>query len=258
MSKLKILVVEGERGLRSMMVLALQKYYEVSEAADRDDVLAYLGKELDVILMELFLPPRQSTLDEGFYVLKKFKERAPEIKIIIVTTATEKAVIDKAKELGADAYIKKPFEIETLKEVIEEVSRSVPLGRERRKYWRDKEGKPVGIEKRRYWRVSCELPIHYSLLEGKPLLEQKTRTINISYGGVMFPVETPISSSSLLDMKLFLPSHLSALAIKAIGKVRWIKKFENKDRYRLGVRFVEMKYASRKIIAGYIYERLAN
>lgn len=259
MSELRVLVVEGEKGLRSMMVLELQRHYEVFGAADREDALAYLEKTRrpDVIVTELFLPPRQNILDDGFYVLEKFKETVPETKVIIVTTVTEKEIVDKTKELGADAYIKKPFEMEDLKRTIEEISKFIPLGKERRRYWRNKSGKAVDTEKRRYWRVSCELPVHYSLLGGEFPVKGKSKTINISYGGVLFPVETPIPSDSLLGMEFFLPSHVSELAIKAKGKIRWVAKFKNEHTYRLGAEFVEMQYVHRKMMADYIYHRLA-
>lgn len=62
-----------------------------------------------MVLMELYLPLREDTLEDGFYVLQKFKERIPETKIIIVTTIREKEVIDKVKEIGADGYYSKAF-----------------------------------------------------------------------------------------------------------------------------------------------------
>jgi CheY-like chemotaxis protein len=256
MPKLRVLVVEGEEGLRSMTVLELQRYYEVFEVADRDNALTYLEKEKrpDVVLLELFLPPRQDTLDDGFYVLKKFKKVIPEMKIIIVSSVREKEVIDKAKELGADAYVRKPFEIEDLKRSIEEVSKFLPLGKERRRYWRDKSAKGVGVEKRKYWRVSCELPIHWSLIEEEFPLKWISKAINISYGGVLFPVERPISTNSILDMELSLPSHSSGLAI-ALGAVRWVARFKNEHTYRLGVEFLEMNYTHRKAIADYIHKQ---
>lgn len=256
MSKLKILVVESDKALRIELVWHLKKHYEVFEAADRHDALTYLKKEKrpDVILLELYLPPRRDTLEDGFYVLQKFKERIPEAKVVIITTATEKEVMDKAKEEGADAYLQKPFELEELEDTIEELSQSVPQGKERRKYWRDDEGKGIGVEKRKQWRVSCELPIQWVLVEGESSLKGETNTIDISYSGVSFPVETPIAPNSVLDMKLSLPSHLPKLVVKAVGVVRWLVKLKNEYTYRLGVEFVEMKYAHRKAIADYIYK----
>jgi PleD family two-component response regulator len=40
------------------------------------------------------------------------------IKVIMLTVHEEKDIVDRAKELGADEYIAKPFRIDYLEEVV--------------------------------------------------------------------------------------------------------------------------------------------
>ncbi|HMF31843.1 MAG TPA: response regulator [Candidatus Lokiarchaeia archaeon] len=70
-----------------------------------------------VILLDLLLPP-----SGGFTVLETLKgdERFQSIKIIIFTAKNLSADIERAKELGADGYITKPFSGEGLVRKIRE------------------------------------------------------------------------------------------------------------------------------------------
>jgi len=208
MGKTKVLVVSGDKHYRGQLILALEEDFKLFEAEDRNTAIQYLEKEKgpDVILMELFLPPRPDYPDEGFTVLKKFKEIAPEVKVVVVTTIDRRDIIDKTRELGVDDYIVKPFSVEHLKNSIKKAtSESIPKGIEKRRYRRDKDGTPMGIEKRRYRRVPCEVPISYSLLEGEFPVSGKSITVNMSSGGVMFPVDQVISKKQLIHLALALP-----------------------------------------------------
>lgn len=267
MEQPKVLVINGDKGFRKMLMLALEEDYRVFEAWDRNTAFEHLKEEgPHVVLMELFVPPRSDYVDEGFTILKKIKETIPDVKIIVVTTIEDREIIAKTRELGADDYIVKPFKLEDLKRAVKEAIskptppgvKPIPKGIERRKYWRDEHGRPMEIEGRRLWRVACGVPISYSLHQQKKKAKsRKSKTLNLSSGGVMFPISQPITPHNLLDIDLFLPPssfyHTSGVAVKAVGEARWVRKVKGKKIYNLGVQFFQISDENREKIANYIY-----
>lgn len=252
MEKPKILVVDGNEHFRKQIIWALEGDFEFLEATDRSTAVQHLkkGKRPDLVLTELFLPPRSDYLDEGFTVLKEFRENTPYMKIIVVTTIDREDVIDRTRELGADDYIVKPFTLEQLRNSIQKLSTvSIAKGIERRRYRRTEDGDHVDIERRRYWRVPIEVSISYSLIDSKFQVSWISRTINMSSGGVSLPIGRFISEGKSLDLVLDLPTSRS---IKATGEVRWMHKAEGNG-YHLGVQFSQIREEDKKLISEYIY-----
>lgn len=252
MENIRILIVDNDGDFRRQMIWTLKEEdYQLFEAKNRKNALKYLEREKrpSVMLLGLHLQPRLDFVDEGLKVLEVFKEKASEVKVIIVTANTEEETISRARQLGADEYIVKPFKISFLKNTIKKViSKPIPLGVERRRYWRDKDGKPVGIERRRYWRVECELPISYSLIKAKLPISGRSKTINISKDGVVFSVDQLITAHSLLDLELSLQA---GPIVRALGEVKWGEKTDGI--YHIGVQFLEIADEDKHKIANYIY-----
>ena len=264
MFKPKVLLVDADEFYREQLMHALQEDFELFEAENRKTALQYLKKEkrLDVILMDLYLPPRLDYIEEGLALLQKCREAAPEVKIIIVTTDERKETIAKCRELWADDYLVKPFEVDDIKNAI---GRLIPKpsppeaepileGKERRKRWRERDGRQVGHERRRHWRVKYEIPISYSLQEGELPITGKSKTINISTNGLMFPLDRAVTLHSVLDIELSFQSQSEAFQVKAIGDVRWAKRVEDDHIYHLGSQFFQICDEDRARIADYIYK----
>ena len=60
---------------------------------------------------------------DGVETLQRIKEINKDAICIMVTRITEKDKIQKSKEFGASAYLLKPFELEELDKVIQEVAK---------------------------------------------------------------------------------------------------------------------------------------
>lgn len=120
MSKKRILLVEDEEDLRKMLKFRLEGLnYDVAEARDGLEGLnkARTSKP-DLIIMDLMLPKM-----DGYKVcgLLKPDARFSRIPIIMFTARAQENDKEMAKEVGADAYITKPFEPEVLVGKIEEL-----------------------------------------------------------------------------------------------------------------------------------------
>lgn len=109
----KLLLVDDEKDLVDAVVLRLEANgYEVSVAYDGQEGLDKAIKEKpDLIILDLMLPKI-----DGYKVctLLKTDTKYNNIPIIMFTARAQESDIKKGKELGADAYIIKPFDSQVL------------------------------------------------------------------------------------------------------------------------------------------------
>jgi CheY-like chemotaxis protein len=106
-----ILVVDDSSTSTFLMESFLEENgYKVVVADDGIKAVNLLKKQIpDVIFLDLMMPKKS-----GFEVLSEIKEnnRTKEIPVIIISARTEQEDIQKAKTMGASAYIYKPVDID--------------------------------------------------------------------------------------------------------------------------------------------------
>ena len=73
----------------------------------------------DIVFSDVSMPEY-----DGFYLLKNLKKSYPDSKIIMVTADMTLETDTKLKEFNADAVIFKPFKINTIIDVVEQISKS--------------------------------------------------------------------------------------------------------------------------------------
>ena len=114
---LRVLLVEDVEDTRLFMRLALEDQgFIVFEAEDGLAAVASAERDTpDVILMDLTLPRM-----DGFAAAKLMREKRElqNVPIIAVTAHQETGFRTDAKESGFDAYVTKPIDINSLKELI--------------------------------------------------------------------------------------------------------------------------------------------
>jgi len=114
----RILLVDDEPDIIKTVQVRLEKNgYAVITAIDGQDALAKARSENpDLIILDLMLPKLN-----GYQVCRmlKFDEQYKKIPIIIFTARTQDQDKQTSQEVGADAYISKPFESSVLLEKIE-------------------------------------------------------------------------------------------------------------------------------------------
>ena len=120
MDKKRILVVEDEIELVKAILIRLQQAgYDVFSANDGQDGLEKARKEKpDLIILDLMLPKM-----DGYKVcgLLKADARYNSIPIIIATARAQESDEKLGFEVGADAYLTKPFQYEKLLAKIKEL-----------------------------------------------------------------------------------------------------------------------------------------
>ena len=113
MDKKRILIVDDEEDILKVLRFRLEaNNYEVLSASDGQEGLNKARSEKpDLIILDLMLPKL-----DGYKVCRmlKFDENYKAIPIIIFTARAQKKDEELGMEMGADAYIAKPFEPEVL------------------------------------------------------------------------------------------------------------------------------------------------
>lgn len=113
MENKKILVVDDEPDLVAFVKLRLEAHnYSVVTAKDGKEALSVFDKEKpDLVLLDILMPKI-----DGLKVCQTIRKDPSKARIpIIMLTAKDRSDdIHKAKEVGANGYIVKPFEAATL------------------------------------------------------------------------------------------------------------------------------------------------
>ena len=122
--KKKILIVDDERDIVKALMIRLQANgYEVVTAFDGAQGVFMAHKEKpDLIILDIRMPA-----GDGFSVAERLKQSTHTftIPVIFLTGSPEKNAEERAMELGARFYIKKPYDPE---ELLDAVKRAIETG----------------------------------------------------------------------------------------------------------------------------------
>lgn len=113
----KVLVVDDDQTFRSEFKEYFDEY-GIVEASSGDEALNILKRpnEIDLALLDV----RMYGMD-GIELLRKIKEMAPDMRIVILTGYSSKDVAVEALRAQADDYLEKPLDLESTKEVMEKL-----------------------------------------------------------------------------------------------------------------------------------------
>jgi len=107
----RILYVDDEEHFRELVQENLApEGFNVSTAEDGDEALSLLGSgQFDLVILDIRMPRMG-----GLEVLDEMKKRGIRSRVIVLTGVDDIDVAVQAARLGANDYVTKPFEIETL------------------------------------------------------------------------------------------------------------------------------------------------
>lgn len=128
----KILIADDEHKIVMTLEYAFKKAgYEVFIARDGSEVLEILKEEIpDVILLNIMMPNV-----DGYTTLSEIKknEKFKDIKVIFLSAKTSEKDVAKGLEMGADAYVTKPYSIKKLLEKVEQICPHSPKAKKKAK-----------------------------------------------------------------------------------------------------------------------------
>jgi len=113
---MKILIVDDAEYIVKAFKDMLELYgFEVENARDGEKALAkYKKLNPNLVIMDILMPKL-----DGISATKKILEYDPEAKIIIVTAVSKFGLEEECINVGAKAFIRKPFKIKELLSIIE-------------------------------------------------------------------------------------------------------------------------------------------
>jgi len=114
----KILIVDDQKGVRRLLEELFKKEgWSVYIAADGLEAISMVKEPIpDIVLMDMKMP-NMNGLESSAVILKEF----PDMIIIMMTAYGEMDVVKKALEVGVKRCITKPFDILSLRDLVNEL-----------------------------------------------------------------------------------------------------------------------------------------
>ncbi len=112
-----VMIVDDSLFMRKIMrgILVEKGYIVVAEAASGIEAMRNLHtSHPDIIMLDIILPD-----SNGLDLLESVITACPDSKVIVCSSLGEDSVVRKALNLGACAYLQKPFTPEKISEVLE-------------------------------------------------------------------------------------------------------------------------------------------
>ena len=119
-----ILVIEDEDDIRQMICDILEEdVYATVQASNGNEGLQLLQKtpEIRIVITDLLMPEK-----EGIAMISELREDFPWIKVVAISGGgilIPENYLNRAKAVGSDATLCKPFESGELLSIIEELNR---------------------------------------------------------------------------------------------------------------------------------------
>lgn len=116
---MKILIAEDDSLILKTMELCLKRDgYEIISCIDGLEAMQKIElHQPDLIIVDIMLPYLS-----GLEILSTVKQKLNAVPVIVISAMGQQAVVDEAIKLGADEFISKPFNINTLLTYIKQLT----------------------------------------------------------------------------------------------------------------------------------------
>ncbi|WP_166244295.1 response regulator [Paenibacillus turpanensis] len=111
----KVLIVDDQNGIRVLLVEVFSNEgYQTFQASNGKLAIDIVHRESpDLVLLDMKIPGM-----DGLEILKSVKSINPDIKVIMMTAYGELDMIKEATEAGALMHFTKPFDIDELRNAV--------------------------------------------------------------------------------------------------------------------------------------------
>jgi len=113
-----ILVIDDEEDIRSMLESFFETLgYRTAAAADLNQTVFLLNREKpDIVFLDIVLPGVN-----GIEILKMLKKIQPDLIVVMMSGFATEPKARAALDLGAYDYLKKPFDMNHVKEMLDRI-----------------------------------------------------------------------------------------------------------------------------------------
>lgn len=119
----KILIVDDEKDAREMLQQAVKDWSFKADIATgaKEAIMLMKMNNYDIIITDKNMPGKNGDEEGGLYVLRHAKAILPASEVIMMTAFANMDSAIEAMRLGAFDYLRKPFKLEELKEIIDRI-----------------------------------------------------------------------------------------------------------------------------------------
>jgi len=115
-----ILIVDDNDINRLNLRLLLKDSYQIAEAGDTEQAdRALLEQRVDLIVLDLALPPEPDNPDIGLTYLEGLRHEGTDIPVVVITGHDERKLAVRAKKAGALDFFAKPFDPDEVRGTID-------------------------------------------------------------------------------------------------------------------------------------------
>ena len=114
----KVMVIDDQYTIRELVGMTMEESYEVIKVEDATTAFKRAKEEMpDLIILDIMMPKI-----DGYQICRmlKWDEKTKKIPVIILTAKHLAEDAAKAKEMGANYFMTKPFEPSVLKKKVDE------------------------------------------------------------------------------------------------------------------------------------------
>ncbi len=114
-----VLICDDDAPIRRLLRRWLEAWgYDVKDTSSADEALgAMADKPADILLCDISMPEH-----DGLWLAEQVHAQWPGTAIVMSTAYDDPQIVRKSRELGAVAFVKKPFDLNLLRHALEEAA----------------------------------------------------------------------------------------------------------------------------------------
>ncbi len=114
-NRMKVLVVDDKKVIGDFFDFTLGYFgHDITVVNDpREAVKAASGQKFDIAFLDIMMPEKN-----GVDVLREIKSVVPQLPVVMMSGYSLQEMKDKAMELGAVGCLKKPFELDDVRQMM--------------------------------------------------------------------------------------------------------------------------------------------
>lgn len=126
----RLLIVDDQEVYVKSLSLALRRHYDIVPASTAEQALAMLesadtdsdAMRIELALIDIRLDENDDTNSDGLTILEWVRMNKPDIAVFVMSAYREFSYAERALNLGARHFFKKPIDIVSLIAILEEKS----------------------------------------------------------------------------------------------------------------------------------------